>query len=70
MVEVYAASLDVYSTDAGQRFVYLARWTCGELDESNQTDNKMAALQWLGERVMAGDTPADCRTGMVNDAGD
>jgi len=60
----YAASLNVYSTDGGQPYEYVARWKCGDLESLSLFSNKLAALQWLGERVMASDTPPDCRTGM------
>ena len=53
----YTASLNLYSTDDGQPWVYVARWTCGDIDESKRTENRLAALQWLGERALAGDMP-------------
>ena len=54
----YTASLNLYPTDDGQPWVYVARWVCGDIDESKVTEDRLVALQWLGERALAGDTPS------------
>ena len=49
MIKLFTASLEVFENNGS--LIYVARFVGKRADETNQTPDKIAALQWLGERA-------------------